>query len=126
MFVAVERNQPALVETGNARNIKAMNRVEKEQRPHAFIQVLAAAPKCVQCRAFREQLFQRRAPAHGVERLIPHRRVGRGHDLHQPAVHFTPLKASSSTRPLNTSSRSWPSSASASCAVSSPYFNPIS
>src|ERR1035437_380767 len=45
---------------------------------------------------------------------------------HRYPFSLTPRRASNSTRPLNTSSRSWPSSARASWAVSKPYLTPMS
>ena len=67
MLVALEGNQPAPVQLRDARNVEAVNGVEKEQRAHALVEIAALAPKRIQRRALRKQSVERQFTTHSVE-----------------------------------------------------------
>ena len=147
LFVALEGNQPFVQGHGPeevdfqgigadcppvdvrglefGREMKPMEGIKKEQRADPFVKIIAAAAKGIQFGAFVQQRLKWKSCADRVERLIPKSRIGGGDDVNKPAAHFT-LLASNSTNPLNSSSRSWPARAMASCAVSRPYRSPMS
>ena len=68
---------PAQVDAGLQRQMKAVNRVKKEKRADPFVKILASAPERLQIPAFHQQLFQRSAAAEGVQRLVAARGVRR-------------------------------------------------
>src|ERR1043166_9862510 len=103
MLVAVEGNEPATIQSRNARNMKAMHRVEKKQRPDAFIQVPAFATETVERGGLGDQLFQRSATANPVKRLIADHRIRGGDDLRELRTHFAVLMARSSRSEEHTS-----------------------
>src|SRR6185437_12966212 len=112
--------------------MKTVNGIKEKQGPHAVVQVFALRAKRIQLRALPPQLLHRQRCARAFQGLIPCGSIRGGDDADQVGhgacslVYFVSRRAKSSTRPLNTSSRSFPLSARASCAVSNPYFPPIS
>src|ERR1035441_1378111 len=57
--ISGERNRRGCRGAGPQRNVEAMDGVEKEERPHAFVEVVAGAAKAVQRLALGEQFFER-------------------------------------------------------------------
>ncbi len=55
---------------GSRGNVKAMDGVKKEERPDAFVEVVAAAAEVFQRLAFGEQLVDGEALAQGIQREI--------------------------------------------------------
>ena len=114
--------------------MKTVDRVKKKQRADALVKIVAAPAKCFQFRAFREQFRQprrrgKRRRATGCASAGPREVMismsGLACACDQRSALLVPAPA---VRPVrtSTSSRSWPSRASASCAVSRPYFTPMS
>src|ERR1051326_3034376 len=109
-----------------AREVKAVNRVEKKEGAHASIEVLRTAAKRVELLAFHQQLIERGRATDGVERGVANSRIVGVDDIEQPAHCASPedgaisLSTRSSTMRESTSLRSRPASASASWAMSTP------
>jgi len=126
MLVAGEGDERAAAGGGGGgrqafRQMEPVDRVKEEQRAHALVEVFAAPAEVVQPRALVQEVAGGQAGAGGGERLVAPGGVGRGDELDQVGHgHFISRRASNSTSPLNTSSRSCPASARASCAVSRP------
>src|SRR5207253_279431 len=57
MLVAVKGNQPARLQPRFVRQMEAINRIEKKQRPHALVKIRALMAKLLQLRRGREQLL---------------------------------------------------------------------
>ena len=113
------------------RHVKPVDRVEKKQCPHAFVEVAAFAAKPLERGALPEQLLERSPSTHGLHRLIPRGRVGGGDDRDEPRWHggghgqrACGCRARSSTICARISVRSWPASPRASWATSRPYVSP--
>src|SRR5256885_452108 len=107
--------------------MKPMNRVQKEQRADTFVEIIAARAKLLECIASFEQLGNRKTGANPIQRLIADSRVSRGNEADQIRHDYRFWRrATNSSMPPSTSSRSLPSSASAIWAVSKPYFKPMS
>src|SRR5204863_329598 len=83
MLVAVKWNQPPRLEARFLRQMEAVNRIEKKQRPHPLVEVRALMAKLLQLRGGGEQLFERSWPAKRVQRLIAHSRVWTFDDVDQ-------------------------------------------
>jgi hypothetical protein len=61
--------------------MKAVNRVEKQQRPDPLVKILATAAEGFELVGLGDQFIERRGAAERVERLIPHGSVGRSDEL---------------------------------------------
>ena len=68
VFKAGKRDERRRGSCRQAGNMKAMDGVKEEQRPHALVEVVAAAAEAVERLAFGEQLVEREALAQGIER----------------------------------------------------------
>src|SRR5437899_3274115 len=112
MLVSPEGNEPALAHARFRGQVKSMDRVEKKQSSDPLVKILAAASEGVQISAFLDQRGKRKLCADRLQGLIANCWIGGDDEFGQRARHF-PFCASNSTRPLKTSSRSWPASASA-------------
>ena len=120
VVVAGKRDEVRPGQAGFERQMKPVNGVEKEQGPDALVKIFGVPPEIVEGRAFRQQLRQRRLLAETVEGLIAQIGSGGGNDGEESPAHADFCLASSSRSCVRTSSRSWPTRASASCAVSRP------
>ena len=104
--VAGKRNQRKRSPALPSGDVKAMNGIEKKQRPHALVKIVAAAAEMVECRAFFQQGFKRRGPAQRVQRAIASLRIARGNDISQfahvlpPFALVTPAKAALLAAPI--------------------------
>ena len=64
-----------------SRQVKAVDGVEEEERPHPLVEVLAAVAEGLEGGRFGEQVRYRRIVRERVERLVANGRVERGDDL---------------------------------------------
>ena len=113
-------------------NMKTMDCVEKEECSYSLVEVVTVPAKPVEFLAFAVQFSQSQTPAQVIQRDIALVAVA-GNDFSEPAHEeaLPPLprnsrSAKSSTICESTSLRSRPLSASASCAIRSPYGAPRS
>jgi len=134
MLVDAERDErmragrSACLEEG--RQMKPVDGVKEKKRPHPFIKILALPAKRLQPFALPEQLRRAGPGAGALQRPMTKLWVCRRNDFdqvrHKALAHFNSRRASNSTRPVSTSSRSSPSKARANWAVNSPYLTPMS
>jgi len=64
---STERNQAAAPRCQLAGQMKTMHGIQKEQRPHPFIEIRAALSMLFQRRGFGQQLLCRSRPAEGIQ-----------------------------------------------------------
>src|SRR5256885_7165560 len=81
MSVSLERNQPAQFHSSFVGQVKAVNRIQEEKRPHPLIQIAALPPKLLQLRSRRQKLLQGSRPANRIKRLIADARLWTGDNL---------------------------------------------
>ncbi len=98
---------------GTQRNVKSMDGVEKEERPHAFVQVVAGAAEAVQRLALGEQLIERQVAADGIQRTVALLAARRDHG-DEPAHWRVPPAVARNSRSAR-SSRIWESTCARSC-----------
>ena len=130
IVVPFEWNKTSRGESFLGRQVEAMNCIKKEQRPNLLIQVGARMTKVFKGLALHEQLIEGCRYAERIQCLISDTLVLCRDNGRQRAhsMFLSPARCSRS-RSISisivmTSSRSSPLSASASCALSRPYFTP--
>src|SRR5580658_1370756 len=133
LFITGERNPRAGFRDAKLlRKIKTIDRVQEEQRAHAFVEILVAVAQTLKFRQLGDQPIVRCALAERAQRAIADFRIGRADDVPEFAHALSPSTADISraartlTSSVSTSSRSWPLIANANCAVKSPYLTPTS
>ena len=68
-------------------HVEPVDGVEEEERPHALVEVGAAAAEAVELGGVGQQIVQRRAAHEGLERLVAHRGIGGGDHINQRRSH---------------------------------------
>src|SRR5581483_4847305 len=107
--------------------MKPVDGIDEKERAYALIEIFTRAPIAIEFRRLRQQLRSCRILAIGIKRQIANCRIRAGNDLPQLAQASTPglenrLRAASTLiSSVRIWSRSLPLSASASCALKSPY-----
>ena len=131
VLITGERNESPGTQTGARRQVKAMDGGEEEQRPDPVVETAGLPAERLQRARLGQQLLHPQPGAGLVEGTVPKHRVCSRDDGDQLGLHDAVpglnartqrrgSRAISSTRPVRTSSRSRPSSASASWAVRRP------
>src|SRR5438094_8465660 len=87
MGVTVEGNQIPRLHAWLERQMKAVDRVEKQQGANALVKIFAAPSERFQFGGFGQQLRERRRAAERVQRLVAHGGVWRGDDACELAGH---------------------------------------
>jgi hypothetical protein len=78
MGVALKRDEPAQVDAGLERHMKAMNRIQKKKRSHPFVKIFTAAAEYFQVLRLGQQLVKGSPPAKSVKRLVARGGIGGG------------------------------------------------
>jgi hypothetical protein len=86
--VPLERDVPLRRAPRLGRQVEAMDRVQKKQRPHPLVQVPARTAEAVQLFALGQQVRQRRVTAERVQRQVADGGVVGGDDAGQVAGHL--------------------------------------